>query len=181
MKKGWKITLLVLGLLVIDQVVKVVVKTTMTPGETTNVLGRWLQLIFVENDGAAGGLTFGSSHWAKLALSLFRLVAIGGLVWYDAYLLRRKRETTPWGIHVALGLVLAGAIGNMIDSAFYGMIWGYAPFLYGNVVDMFKMPFTFVFNLADLYIVIAVAYTVLFQWKYLVGSDKKGDKKIETK
>lgn len=192
--KSWVIWAIVIGLIVLDQVVKISVKTTMTLGESHNVLGGWFRWCFVENEGAAFGMSLGGEY-GKLILSLFRVVAIGALVWFLRHL---RKQQAPTGVVVGFALILAGAIGNMVDSAFYGMIFsestftsvatllpeggGYAPFLYGKVVDMLYFPlfhwpewlpliggqlfFSPVFNFADSYITIAVFYLLIFQWKY---------------
>ena len=192
--KSWVIWAIVVGLVVLDQVVKISVKTTMTLGESHNVLGNWFRWCFVENEGAAFGMSLGGDY-GKLALSLFRIVAIGALVWFVHYL---RKQKAPTGVVVGFALILAGAVGNMIDSAFYGMIFsestfmsvatflpeggGYAPFLHGKVVDMLYFPlfhwpewmpliggdlfFSPVFNFADSYITIAVFYLLIFHWRY---------------
>lgn len=192
--KSWVLWLIVVGLVILDQIVKISVKTTMTLGESHNVLGDWFRWCFVENEGAAFGMALGG-EWGKLALSLFRLVAIGALVWFIGKL---RRSEAPTGVVVGFALILAGAVGNMIDSAFYGVVFsestftsvaqllpeggGYAPLLHGKVVDMLFFPlfhfpdwmplvggelfFSPVFNFADSYITIAVFYLIIFQWKY---------------
>lgn len=148
-----KTTILLILLLVADQALKMWVKTHMTLDEAIMVVPAWFQLRFVENNGAAFGMqlaTGGAFDWGKLILSVFRLALIGLLGYYLRYLLRRK---TPAGVLVGLTLILAGAIGNMIDSAFYGLIFsastpsevarwggGYAPLMMGRVVDMFYFP-----------------------------------------
>ena len=192
--KSWVLWAIVAGLVIIDQIVKFSVKTTMTLGESHNVLGNWFRWCFVENEGAAFGMALGGEY-GKLALSLFRIVAIGVLAWFVC---RLRRSEAPRGVVVGFALILAGAIGNMVDSALYGVIFsestftsvaqllpeggGYAPFLHGKVVDMLYFPlfhfpewiplvggelfFSPVFNFADSYITIAVFYLLIFQWKY---------------
>lgn len=192
--KSWVVWAIVIGLIVIDQIVKFSVKTTMTLGESHNVLGDWFRWCFIENEGAAFGMALGGKY-GKLALSLFRIVAIGALVWFVCKL---RKDSAPRGVIIGFAMILAGAAGNMVDSAFYGMIFsestftsvaqllpeggGYAPFLYGKVVDMLYFPlfyfpdwmplvggelfFSPVFNFADSYITIAVIYLLFFQWKY---------------
>jgi signal peptidase II len=192
--KGWVLWAIVVGLVVVDQIVKISVKTTMTLGESHNVLGDWFRWCFIENEGAAWGMSLGGNY-GKLILSLFRLVAIGALSWYICHLSKRE---TPKGVIIGFAMILAGAIGNMVDSAFYGLIFsestftsvaqllpeggGYAPFLYGKVVDMLYFPlfhwpewmpliggnlfFSPVFNFADSYITIAIFYLIIFQWKH---------------
>lgn len=150
---GKKLTLLLLVLLAADQALKIWVKTHMALDEAIMVVPTWFQLRFVENSGAAFGMRLamsGAFDWGKLILSLFRLAMIVLLGFYLVQLLRRK---APAGVIVGLGLILAGAIGNMIDSAFYGLIFststpteiahfgdGYAPLMMGRVVDMFYFP-----------------------------------------
>lgn len=192
--KSWVVWAIVVGLVVLDQVVKISVKTTMTLGESHNVLGNWFRWCFIENEGAAFGMSLGGEY-GKLALSLFRIVAIGALAWFVHYL---RKQKAPTGVVVGFALILAGALGNMIDSAFYGMMFsestfasvatflpeggGYAPFLHGKVVDMLYFPlfhwpewlpliggdlfFSPVFNFADSYITIAVFYLLIFHWRY---------------
>lgn len=154
MKKSLLIIFLVL---VLDQVLKIYIKTNFFMGEEIHVMGNWFILHFTENPGMAFGYELGFS-WGKLALSVFRILAIGALIIYLITLIRRK---SPTGLVISLSLILAGALGNMIDSAFYGMIFnesmyhqkaimfppegGYAGFLHGHVVDMFYFPL-FSFN-----------------------------------
>jgi signal peptidase II len=136
--------------LFVDQFVKVWIKTTMYLGQEFPVLGNWFYIHFTENPGMAFGMEFGG-EWGKLALSLFRIVAVSGI----AYVLFTLPKTTPKGLKVCGSLILAGAIGNIIDSAFYGVIFndsfnqlatflpeggGYETFLHGRVVDMFWFP-----------------------------------------
>lgn len=192
--KTWVLWAIIVGLVVVDQIVKISVKTSMTLGEGYNVLGDWFRWVFIENEGAAWGMSLGGEY-GKLILSLFRIVAIGALIWYVSHL---RKQKAPRGVVVAFAVILAGAIGNMVDSAFYGLVFsesttttvaqmfpeggGYAPFLYGKVVDMLHFPlfywpdwmpliggnlfFSPVFNFADSYITIAVFYLLFFQWKY---------------
>ena len=146
--------IIVFLILVLDQVLKIWVKTHMEYGEEFGILGlSWARIHFVENEGMAFGLSLGG-NWGKLALSVFRLIAVGFLV-YIIYTLIKAKETL--GVITSFALILAGALGNIIDSAFYGMIFsatpyhgglatlfpaegGYAPFLFGKVVDMLYFP-----------------------------------------
>ena len=148
----WLTALLVM-LLAADQALKIWIKTHMSLDEAITVFPDWFQLRFVENAGAAFGMRIASNggmDWGKLGLSLFRVVLIGALGWYIVRLLRRG---APAGVLVALTAILAGAIGNVIDSAFYGLIFsqstyetvahvgdGYAGFMMGKVVDMLYFP-----------------------------------------
>ena len=181
--KGARITLLVVLLLIIDQVVKVLVKTNMSIGESIHVAGSWFQILFIENNGMAFGLQFGEG-FGKLALSLCRLALIAVIIIYLRKLL--KRPETPTGVLVGLAAILCGAIGNEIDSIFYGVIFDYAPLFYGKVVDMLYFPiidttlpanfpiwggrhvifFRPIFNIADSCITCGAIYLVLFQWKF---------------
>lgn len=150
-------SLLILGivLIVIDQVIKVLVKTNMTIGEHFNVLGNWFQILFIENEGMAFGMKFGGM-FGKFLLTLFRLVLFGFLCWWITKLERKGRkggEKVPAGVLVGLTLITAGAFGNIIDCLAYGQIFSestpfevatlggsYAPVMFGKVVDMFYFP-----------------------------------------
>ena len=195
MKKSFFIVAIVL---IIDQAVKFWIKTNMSLGQEYNVLGDWFIIHFTENPGMAFGMQI-AGNYGKLILSVFRILAIGGIVYY-VYVITRKKVSS--GLLISLSLILAGAIGNMIDSAFYGMIFsssnyfevarlfpaegGYAPFLYGRVVDMFYFPimqgtypawvplwggdefifFRPVFNIADSSITIGVLLMIIFQKQF---------------
>jgi signal peptidase II len=146
--KGRMATLIVIVILLIDQTIKLWVKTHMALHESIHVTD-WFYIAFIENNGMAYGMQIGS----KLALSLFRVVAIGFLAYYIWLEVKKKART---GYIVCLSMVLAGAAGNLIDCMFYGLIFdasaphhvsmlvdfgtGYAPFLMGKVVDMFYFP-----------------------------------------
>jgi signal peptidase II len=188
--KGTRVTLFVLLLLVIDQVVKVLVKTNMTVGQSIHVAGDWFQILFIENNGMAFGLQFGEG-FGKLALSLCRLALIAVIIVYLCKLL--KRPDTPNGVLFGLSAILCGAIGNEIDSIFYGVIFDYAPLFFGKVVDMLYFPiidttlpanfpiwggrhiifFRPIFNIADSCITCGAIYLLLFQWKFFAKSEKK--------
>ena len=192
LSKGTRVTLFVLLLLVVDQVVKVLVKTNMTNmtvGQSIHVLGDWFQILFIENNGMAFGLQFGEG-FGKLALSLCRLALIAVIIVYLRKLL--KRPNTPTGVLFGLGAILCGAIGNEIDSIFYGVIFDYAPLFYGKVVDMLYFPiidttlpetfpiwggrhvifFRPIFNIADSCITCGAFYLLLFQWKFFAKAEK---------
>ena len=182
--------LIVLAVLLIDQVIKIWVKTSMTLHESIHVTD-WFYITFIENNGMAFGMQLGS----KIVLSLFRVIAISALGYYIWLEVKRKAKT---GYLVCLSLVLAGAAGNLIDCMFYGLVFnesspyylsyfvpfgtGYAPFLMGKVVDMFYFPlietewpmwmpfvggehfvfFSPVFNFADSCISVSVVWLLLF-------------------
>jgi signal peptidase II len=155
MKQGYKVTLLVLLVLIIDQVSKFYIKTHFEYNEEIAIAGLdWARLHFVENEGMAFGITF-DWVYGKLLLSLFRIVMVAGLIWYIRMLIQAK---SPAGFVYSVGLITAGAIGNILDSAFYGLIFsessfhteevaklvpfgeGYGTFLHGKVVDMLYFP-----------------------------------------
>ncbi len=154
-----KVVILILGWLLFDQIVKIVVKTNMSLGESIPVFGQWFIIHFVENNGMAFGVSMGGVA-GKIALTLFRLIAVVGLGYFIHKMIQKE---APTGFILALALITAGAAGNIIDSAFYGVIFnesgfangmvansgiaemfpkegGYAPFLQGKVVDMLYFP-----------------------------------------
>lgn len=136
-----------------DQVLKIYVKTHFHAGESYPVLGHWFQLYFIENEGMAYGWKFGG-EFGKMALTLFRLAAVIFGIFYIKKIIEKKYNR---GFIICVALIFAGALGNLIDSMFYGMIFqssslmlfnvakifpaqGYAGFLHGNVVDMLYFP-----------------------------------------
>ena len=191
--KGRLATLIVIAILLIDQAIKIWVKTSLMLHESIHVTD-WFYITFIENMGMAFGMQLGS----KIVLSLFRIVAISALTYYIWLEVRRKSRT---GYIVCLAMVLAGALGNLIDCLFYGMVFcesspfyvsyfvpfgtGYAPLLMGKVVDMFYFPlietewplwmpfvggehfvfFSPVFNFADSCITCGVIALLLFYTK----------------
>lgn len=146
------VALAVVVLLSIDQVVKFIVKTQMTINESITVFPDWFFIRFIENPGAAFGMELGGDY-GKLILSLFRIVAVCVMSWYIHSLVKKR---APKGVIIGFVFILAGALGNIIDSAFYGVIFsestygtvaqifpeggGYAGFLHGYVVDMLYFP-----------------------------------------
>ena len=190
LSKGWKLIILGVLMVVIDQIIKVLVKTNMDLGESIDVFGDWCKLHFVLNDGMAFGMAFGGVV-GKLLLSLFRVCLFGGLVWWLSKLVKQK--DTPMGVLVGLTLITAGAVGNIIDCLFYGLIWPEtimtgAPFamMFGQVVDMFYFPlfdynfwgmqgtfFGAVFNFADACVTCGAIYLLLFHYKFFAKEEKK--------
>ncbi len=190
-RQGRIALIIILSVIVIDQIIKMLVKTNMSLGETIDITS-WFKIFFVENNGMA----FGMEIIGKLFLSLFRIGAIGFFTWY---LIKILNKGFPTGYLVTISFVLAGAMGNLFDCLFYGLIFtestpfnvatmtalgdGYAPFLYGKVVDMFYFPlwtwpdwmplvggdifFSPVFNFADSCITCGVAVILLFYTKYV--------------
>lgn len=143
--------LLIFIILFIDQIIKIYIKTHFFLGQEVHVFGNWFIIHFTENNGMAYGMELGG-EFGKLLLSSFRIIAIGGIGWY-LYDLTIKKADKLYIICIAL--IFAGALGNIIDSAFYGVLFsdsgydiarflpeegGYANFLHGKVVDMFYFP-----------------------------------------
>ena len=147
----WSFVVIILVLL-FDQILKIWIKTHLTLNQEISVIGSWFNLLFVENNGMAFGWLGGGGLW-KLALSLFRIVAIVALFWV---LVRQAKNGTKFGVLFGIALITAGAMGNIIDSVFYGRIFsestftqiatlfpdggGYAGWLHGRVVDMLYFP-----------------------------------------
>lgn len=187
--------LIVISVLIIDQILKFWIKLHMTLGQEFYIAGNWFIIHFTENEGMAFGFSFGGST-GKLFLSIFRILAIFAIGYYVKKLIDKKAH---WGLITCFSLILAGAIGNMIDSAVYGVLFsassyhtvasflpeegGYAPLLFGKVVDMFYFPiikgtypswfpfwsgsefqfFRPVFNISDASISVGVIILILFQ------------------
>ena len=150
-KQARLVVLLVAALIVVDQVVKILVKTNMQIGEDIPLIGEWCRLHFIENEGFAFGMSMGGAT-GKVVLTLVRLVASAVIAWL---LVRMVKGGTRSSLVVSLALIFAGAVGNLVDSCFYGLIFnesyysvatlcpadgGYAPLLQGKVVDMFYFP-----------------------------------------
>lgn len=146
-----KSILFVLLILIIDQALKIWVKTNMVLGQEYHLMGNWFIIHFIENNGMAFGMEI-AGKFGKIILSLSRIAAVVGIGWYLVYLIKQKVST---GFIITISLIMAGALGNIIDSAFYGMIFsnsyyhvagmfppegGYSSFLHGAVVDMFYFP-----------------------------------------
>ena len=191
--RGRLAVLIIIAILLIDQIIKIWVKTSMTLHESIHITD-WFYICFIENNGMAFGMQLGS----KILLSLFRVVAIAALAYYIWLEVKRKTRT---GYIVCLAMILAGAAGNLIDCLFYGLIFnesspyyvsyfvpfgtGYAPLLMGKVVDMFYFPlivttwpdwvpvvggepyvfFSPIFNFADSAISVGVVLLLLFYRK----------------
>lgn len=147
-----KSLLIVFGVLFIDQLLKIWVKTHMFLGQEYHILGNWFIIHFTENNGMAFGMEF-AGNYGKLALSIFRIIAVSAIGWYMVKLSRKK--DIKLGLIICISLIFAGAVGNIIDSAFYGLIFnesvfqvaqlfpdggGYGTFLHGKVVDMLYFP-----------------------------------------
>ncbi len=175
------------AVLILDQCSKLLVKTEMQLGEHITVFHNWFQLLFVENNGMAFGMELGGD-WGKILLTLFRLIAIA-LIGRFLFQLENTGATT--GARISVALVFSGALGNLLDCLFYGLIFGYAPFLQGKVVDMLYFPlfegqfpswipfwggehylfFSPVFNLADMAISTGVGLLLVFQKRFFPASN----------
>jgi signal peptidase II len=152
-----KATLLIIGILLIDQISKVYIKTNFSLTERAIVFD-WFQIVFVENDGMAWGtklsdfVTFISDRTAKLCLTLFRIVAVVGIGYWLVTSVKKNASKT---LTIAVSLIFAGALGNIIDSVFYGVLFdsssnqvasflpqdgGYDSLFHGKVVDMLHFP-----------------------------------------
>jgi signal peptidase II len=151
MKKLHIAILVVLLILILDQTLKIWIKTHFVMGEQFSVFGDWFYIHFTENNGMAFGLEF-AGKFGKIMLSLLRIIAVIGIGWYIFILCKKN---VPIGLIISAAFIWAGAFGNIIDSAFYGLIFdesymkvatmfpdggGYATFLHGKVVDMFYFP-----------------------------------------
>ncbi len=124
-KKLGIVAVVILALLILDQVVKIWVKTSFSSDEVRYVFGNWFALHYIENQGMAFGTTFGSAIWHKLALSIFRVIAIGFITYY---LVREaKKSEVRLEYLICIGLILAGATGNLIDSMFYDFFFSFNP------------------------------------------------------
>lgn len=201
---GKQVALIVFMLLLIDQAVKIWIKTHMTIGESIPVFGNWFQIYFIENNGMAFGMQFGGTI-GKFFLTALRLVLIGVIIYYVKKLIESGSSRA---FLTGVALILVGAIGNVIDSMLYGIVFsesnftqvaslfpeggGYAPFMFGKVVDMLYFPiidttlpqwfpfkggeqfifFRPIFNIADSCITIGVFYLLLFKRKELIHALK---------
>jgi signal peptidase II len=208
--KGLRLPLLIIFLvLLIDQTIKIYIKTHFLLGEE-HIVTKWFIIHFIENPGMAFGMQF-SGDWGKLILSLFRIVAVGFISWY---MVKLVRSNTHKGLIVCVALIVAGAAGNIIDSAFYGLIFsesgyqlatlfpaggGYAGFLHGKVVDMLYFPifngtfpqwlpiwggerylfFSPVFNIADSSITTGVISILVFQHSFFKTKNKQEEAESE--
>ncbi len=173
---------IVFAVLAIDQWVKYFIKTHFYLGEEINVIGDWFKLHFTENYGMAFGLEFGGKN-GKILLTIFRIIAVLIIAWYIINLIKTDAHK---GYVVSWTLILSGAIGNIIDSVFYGVIFKYDAWFHGRVVDMFYFPiitttvpswfpmwageefefFRPVFNVADAAISLGFIAIIVFQKKF---------------
>ena len=175
--------LIVFAILIADQVLKSWVKANLFLGEEIPLLGNKFMLHHTENNGMAFGFELGGSY-GKLLLTSFRLLAVTGIAYLIIRYIRKRQHQ---GLITCLTLIFAGALGNIIDSVFYGVIYGYADFFHGRVVDMLYAPlfegilpqwfpiwggqyflfFEPVFNIADAAITLGVITLLLFQKRFL--------------
>lgn len=151
--KGRNVFLIICLIVLVDQALKIYIKTHYHVGESHAIFGEWFRLYFIENEGMAYGWKFGG-EWGKMLLTLFRMAAVIFGVFYIKQIIEKKYHR---GFIICVAFIFAGALGNLIDSMFYGMIFenssmqtfnvakifpanGYAGFLHGNVVDMLYFP-----------------------------------------
>lgn len=205
MRRKYIFLLIIIGILALDQCLKIWVKTNLVLGESI-LITDWFQIHFIENNGMAFGIELGGDI-GKLFLTLFRLIVITGLIlWIKKSAYRIKH----WGALIGISFLIAGAIGNLIDSIFYGVLFdtsagkvatiipdsGYAPVFFGKVVDMFYFPlfsgflpswipiwggeyFVFfqpVFNIADASISVGFGLIFLFRKKIFLFVNPKAKK-----
>lgn len=207
--RGWWACIIAFLVIVIDQLIKISVKTSFYLGEDVEIFS-WFHLKFIQNNGMAFGMEMGP----KLFLTLFRIVVVGLLIWYLVKLSRDSK--TKFGYLATISLITAGAAGNIVDCVFYGEIFnnpmpmqvahfvpwgdGYAGLFHGLVVDMFYFPlfsfiwpdwmplvggqeFSFfdpVFNFADAAICVGIFILLLKYYKYLGGDKKDSEDKVES-
>lgn len=186
-----RILLVSVIILIVDQVTKLIVKGISIPAlnihfegmayaERINVIGSFLRITFVENPGMAFGIDLGLS--SKLFLSLFSIAASIGILYY---LFKVRKEGLI--VRLPLALILGGAIGNLIDRIFYGVIYDYAPLFYGKVVDFVDVDFFDInlfgysydrwpiFNVADMSVSIGVILLLLFNKKYSKSAEEENN------
>ncbi len=200
-KKYYKFYLLSLGIILLDQTVKFLVHFNMDMGVAGQipVFGDWFKLHYTLNPGMAFGMQLGSAY-GKLFLTIFRLFAMVGIAYYLYYLAQRK---VPQGLLWCVGLILGGAIGNVIDSTFYGVFLDNAPYnastpwFHGQVIDMFYVDIWEgqianwvpiwggdyialwpIFNIADASIFVGVTAILIFQKRFFV--ENQGEEVTET-
>ncbi len=181
---------IILFILIADQILKIWVKTNMVLGQEIPILGSWFKLHFIENEGMAFGVVFFGGYWGKLLLTVFRIMASGGIIWIINKMIKSYVST---GLLICMSFICAGAIGNIIDCVIYGQIFsisdfylptaeflpasgGYSPFMQGRVVDMFQFDlftignfnfFPAIFNIADASITTGLFILILFFYKPL--------------
>lgn len=205
--RAWKAFILIGLILILDQTVKIYIKTHFQLHESIRVAD-WFYIYFTENSGMA----FGWEFFDKIFLSLFRIVAVGLLLWYLTHVCKRSRF--PIGYVLSIALIIAGALGNVIDCVFYGLVFdhsygqvaqflpaggGYDKIFYGKVVDMLFFPlidttlpgwfpiwggrpflfFRPVFNIADASITTGILILLLFYRSYLAEDTNKSNKKAK--
>lgn len=165
-----------------DQGLKLWVHANMNIGDEFHIITKKFIIHYTENNGMAYGMELGGDY-GKLALTLFRLIAISFIAYGLFYIIKKRYH---WGLIVCVAFIFAGAMGNIIDSVFYGIAFQYAPLFHGRVIDMLYFPlfigqfpewfpvyagqeflfFRPVFNIADAAISLGVAFIILFQKRY---------------
>ena len=195
--KLYKYFFIVLGVILIDQTVKLWVYFDLAQQniQEINVIGEWFKIHYLLNPGMAFGLKWDATY-GKMLLTLFRLVAVLGIGYYLVHLYRKN--TKP-GLLICISLILGGAVGNVIDSTFYGVLLDNAPYgaptpwFHGQVIDMFFFPllegsypswvpfvggedflfFSYVFNVADSSVFLGVVFMLIFQKKFFKAEKKE--------
>jgi signal peptidase II len=181
-------------LIILDQITKILIKQyfgiahtgegySMSNYQNIKIIGNFLQFTYVENEGMAFGISFGA---AKIILSLFSIIASIGLIWY----LYKIKDYSVW-IKTGIALILAGAVGNLIDRVFYGVIFNYAPIFYGRVIDFVQVDipdihlgfinYTYfpVFNIADSCVTVGVVFLLIFRKGIPTLAKIRGKKETE--
>lgn len=191
-KKIFPYIALAMLLILIDQAIKIYIKTNFDLGEERKILGNFFKLHFIENPGMAFGMSFGPGM-GKFLLSLFSILAVGGIVYFLIYAIKNKR---PKGLAISIACILGGAIGNIIDRVFYDVLFdnrgafpdGKREYMFGEVVDMFYFDIWHgeiggmyvslwpIFNFADLAISVGVVSILIFQKRFL-GISKENKQK----
>jgi signal peptidase II len=191
-KKIFPYIALAMLLILIDQAIKIYIKTNFDIGEERKILGNFFKLHFIENPGMAFGMSFGPGM-GKFLLSLFSILAVGGIVYFLVYAIKNQR---PKGLALSIASILGGAVGNIVDRVFYDVLFdnrgafpdGKREYMFGEVVDMFYFDIWHgevggvyvslwpIFNFADFAISVGVVSILIFQKRFLgIAKNKKNE------
>lgn len=188
-RKAFPYVALAILIILVDQVIKIYIKTNFDIGEERKILGNLFKLHFIENPGMAFGMSFGPGM-GKFLLSLFSILAVVGIVYFLWYAIKNKR---PKGLAISIACILGGAIGNIIDRVFYDVLFdnrgsipdGKREYMFGEVVDMFYFDIWHgevggiyvsllpIFNFADFAISVGVVTILVFQKRFLETNKQK--------